>query len=587
MSREFREWQPHAGWLCPPSPRDWLPEDHLVYCLLEVTAPSDISPIVDDRDNGGQPPCYRRMMLVLLLSADRVGGFSSRKIMQRCATDAASRIIVGGDIPDFRRIAEFRARHLKHLRALFLEVLVLCQESGLLKVGRLSLDGTKTKANASQNKAMSYDRMGPEADRLQQEIVALLARAAGADTDDDGHFDDLAGDDIPDGLKRRETRLAKILEAKPALEEAARQKASDHVGDREVEGRRHRTNPDAAVPDPKAQRKFTDPESKIMKTSNKGFDQCGNAQAVGSEQQIIVAADVTDQANDVRQTVPMTDQATDNLDDAGVTENIGAFTADTGYFSEENMNALDANGRIDNVFIATGRQKHNDKVPDSPRGRPPKNLTAKQKMARRNRTKKGRAEYARRKVIIEPVFGQIKAGQGFRNFFLRGLEKMPGEWQLVCLTHTLRKLFRSGALATGSNRCQGVERPDFRAHVTLRTCVFTPSSTPGTSDHQPRRSATRTSEIPDRTSPANQPLSRQPASPDISFFRCGRGILLGRGGGRRAAPVCRDGRGRRVADGVLGHGNRTLVATRDGCVTYDGRHLSRMDFRSIRPGNKL
>jgi transposase len=450
MSRKFREWQPDAGWLFPPSPRDWLAEDHLVYFLLDVTAQVDISPIVDDyaSDNGGQPPFHPRMMLVLLLYSYSVGVFSSRKIMQRCATDAAFRVIVSEDIPDFRRIAEFRARHLKHLQALFLEVLVLCREAGLLKVGRLSLDGTKVKANASRNKAMSYDRMGPEAERLQQEIDALLARAEDADVDDDDQFGDLADDDIPDELKRRASRLAKILEAKAALEEAARQQAQEHVDSMEAEGRNHRTNPDEAVPAPKAQRNFTDPESKIMKTSNKGFDQCGNAQAVANEQQIIIAADVTDQANDVRQTVPMTDQTIDNLDDVGVTENIGAFTADTGYFSEDNMNILDSNKRIDDVFIATGRQKHNDKVPDPPKGRPPKDLTGKQKMARRNRTKKGRAEYARRKVIIEPVFGQIKQAMGFRNFLLRGLEKMQGEWKLACLTHNLLKLFRSGALAT-------------------------------------------------------------------------------------------------------------------------------------------
>jgi len=449
MTRKFRDWQPDATFLFPPSPRDWLPEDHLVYFLLDVTAQIDISPIVDDyaSENGGQPPFHPRMMLVLLLYAYSAGVFSSRKIMQRSVTDVAFRVIVGKDIPNFRRIAEFRARHLKHLPALFLEVLVLCREAGLLKVGRLSLDGTKIKANASRNKAMSYDRMGLEAERLQQEIDALLSRANAADAADDDQFGDLAGDEIPDELKRRESRLKKILEAKAALEEAARQKAQDHVDQMEAEGRKHRTNPDEAVPDPKAQRNFTDPESKIMKTSNKGFDQCGNAQAVANEQQIIIAADVTDQANDVRQTVPMTDQAIDNLDEAGVTENIGAFTADAGYFSEENMDALDDNDRLNNVFIATGRQKHHDKVPNSPKGRPPKNLTAKQKMARRNRTKKGRAEYARRKVIIEPVFGQIKAGLGFRNFLLRGLEKMQGEWKLVCLTHNLLKLFRSGAQA--------------------------------------------------------------------------------------------------------------------------------------------
>jgi transposase len=450
MSRKFREWQPNASWLFPPSPRDWLPEGHLADCLLDVTTRINISPIVEDYggDNGGQPPFHPRMMLVLLLYAYSAGVFSSRKIMQRCATDIAFRVIVGKDIPDFRRIAEFRARHLKHLQPLFLEVLVLCRESGLLTVGRLSLDGTKVKANASRNKAMSYDRMGPEVERLQREIEALLARANDADGDDDDEFGDLAGDEIPDELKRRESRLAKIQEAKKTLEEAAHRKAQDHVDKMEAEGRNHRTNPDDAVPDPKAQRNFTDPESKIMKTSNKGFDQCGNAQAVANEQQIIIAADVTDQANDVRQTVPMTDQLIANLDEAGVTENIRAFSADTGYFSEENMNALDSNERIDDVFIATGRQKHNDKVPDSPRGRPPGNLTAKQKMARRNRTKKGRAEYARRKVIIEPVFGQIKQAMGFRNFLLRGLAKMKGEWKLVCLTHNLLKLFRSGALAT-------------------------------------------------------------------------------------------------------------------------------------------
>jgi len=401
MSRKFREWQPDASWLFPPSPRDWLPEDHLVYFLLDVTAQIDISPIVDDYSGkdgrtDGQPPFHPRMMLVLLLYAYSQGVFSSRKIMQRCTTDAAFRIIVVEDIPDFRRIAEFRVRHFAHMQPLFLQVLMLCREAGLLKVGRLSLDGTKVKANASRNKAMSYDHMGPAIEKLETEIGELLAQADGADAADDSRFGDLSGDEIPEELKRRESRLAKILEAKEALEQAARQKAQDHVDAMEAEGRDHRTNPEEAVPKPKDQRNFTDPESKIMKTSNKGFDQCGNAQTI------------------------------ENLDAAGVTENVKAFTADAGYFSEENMNSLDANDRIDDTFIATGRQKHNDSVPDSPKGRPPAKLTAKQTMARRNRTKKGRTEYARRKVIIEPVFGQIKGSMGFRNFLLRGLEKMKG-----------------------------------------------------------------------------------------------------------------------------------------------------------------
>ena len=196
MTRKFRDWQPDASWLFPPSPRDWLPEDHPVYFLLDVTTTIDISPIIDDYASakGGQPPFHPRMMLVLLLYAYSDGVFSSRKIMQRCVTDAAFRVIVGKDIPDFRRIAEFRARHLKHLSALFLEVLVLCREAGLLKVGRLSLDGTKVKANASRNKAMSYDRMEPEAERLQREIEALLSQADAADTVDDNQFGDLSGD---------------------------------------------------------------------------------------------------------------------------------------------------------------------------------------------------------------------------------------------------------------------------------------------------------------------------------------------------------------------------------------------------------
>ena len=404
ISRKFRDWQPDARWLFPPSPRDWLPEDHLVYFLLDVTTQVDVSPIVNDyaSDKGGQPPFHPRMMLVLLLYAYSQGVFSSRKIMQRCATDAAFRIIVGKDIPNFRRIAEFRARHLKHLQLLFVEVLMLCCGAGLLKVVRLSLDGTKVKANASRNKAMSYDHMGPAIEKLEKEIAELLAQAAGADAAEDSELGDLSGDEIPEELKRREPRLAKIKEAKAALEEAARQQAQDHVDKLEAEVREHRTKPDEAVPKPKDQRNFTDPESKIMKTSNKGFDQCGNAQAVANEQQIIIAADVTDQANDVRQTLPMVNQMMNNLDAAGVTENVKAFTADAGYFSEENMSAVDDNDRIDNAFIATDRQKHNDAVPDSRKGRPPKDLTVKQKMARRNRTKKGKAEYAWRKVIIEP-----------------------------------------------------------------------------------------------------------------------------------------------------------------------------------------
>jgi transposase len=451
MSRKFREWSTDQNWLFPPSPQDWLPSDHLVYFLLEVSEQIDISPIVDDYDSlqGGQPPFHPRMMLVLLLYSYCVGVFSSRKIMGRCETDVAFRVIVGEDIPAFQRISEFRRRHLQQMQSLFLEVLALCREAGLLKVGRLALDGTKVKANASRHKAMSYDRMTVEEARLQQEIDALLQQAQAADDAEDAQHGDRRGDELPDELADRETRLEKIRQAKAALEERARQKAADHAAKLQAQGRTPRKNPAEATPKPKEQRNFTDPESKIMKTSNKGFDQCGNAQAVANEEQIIVAADVTDQANDSQQVEPMVEQTLENLDALGVEENIGAFTADAGYFSEDNVTTLEANDRIDQAYIATGRLKHHEQVPDAPKGRPPKDLTTKEKMARKLRTKKGRAEYARRKAIVEPPFGQIKHCRGFRQFLLRGLWQMQGEWNLVCLTHNLLKLFRRTVTAAG------------------------------------------------------------------------------------------------------------------------------------------
>ena len=448
MSRTFRKWQPDQAYLFPPSPRQWLPEDHLVYFLLDVSAEIDISPIVRsyDSDKGGQPPLHPRMMLVLLLYSYSIGVFSSRKIMKRCETDVAFRVIVGDEIPDFRRICEFRQRHLAAMQPLFVEVLRLCREAGLLKVGRLALDGSKVKANASRHKAMSYDRMTTEEARLQSEIAELLKQAQAADaSDDETHGKDRRGDELPDELARRESRLKKIQEAKAALEEQAREKARAHAQELEAQGKTPRQDPEEAVPVPKAQRNFTDPESKIMKVSNKGFDQCGNAQAVVNESQVIVAADVTDQANDVRQVEPMVETALANLESAGVEDSVDVFTADAGYFSEDNMNYLDEHERIGASYIATGRLKHHESVPDAPKGRPPQDQTPKQKMARRLRTKKGKAEYARRKALAEPPFGQIKHCQGFRQFSMRGLKQMQGEWSLVCLTHNLLKLFRSEA----------------------------------------------------------------------------------------------------------------------------------------------
>jgi hypothetical protein len=377
------------------------------------------------------------MMVALLLYCYATGTRSSRKIMRRCRTDVACRIIVGDDIPDFRTISDFRKTHLTQLESLFVEVLKLCGLAGLVKVGTIALDGTKVKANASRHKAMSYERMKEEEMRLQEEVARLLAEAEATDaTEDAAHGPDRSGEGLPEELARRRSRLAKIRQAKAELEERARKEAR-----REAEGKAPpATAPADAVPGPKDQINFTDPESRIMKASNKGWDQCGNAQAVANEAQIILAADVTDQANDKRQAMPMMDQARANLDAAGVEQAIGAGLMDSGYYSEANTAELERRG-ID-PYVATERLKHHEEIPPVPRGRIPKDLSAKQRMARKLRTKKGRQKYAQRKGIIEPIFGQMKQVLGFRQFSLRGLAAMRSEWRLMCAVHNLLKLWR-------------------------------------------------------------------------------------------------------------------------------------------------
>ena len=453
MSKTYRPWNPDQNWLLPPSARDWVPEGDLTYFLLDVVQTLDLSAILRkyELEGRGYPPFHPRMMLALLLYAYCRGVFSSRRIMQACEERVTFRVIVGEDIPNFRTISDFRKLHLKELEGLFVQGLRLCAEAGLVKVGLVSLDGTKMKANASRHKAMSYEYMQKEEERLRKEMAELLAQAESTDAaEDDLHGREARGDELPAELARRETRLAKIQEAKKALEEQALAAAQAEEARRQVEDDARRAAgetpraraPVDPTPDPKAQRNFTDPESKIMKVSNKGFDQCGNAQAVCNEEQIIVAADVTDQANDKRQVQPMVTQAQENLAAAGVEEKIGALDADSGYYSEENVSHLEGE-KID-PYIATERLKHHEKVlcdPDSP---VPEDCTPKERMARKLRTKHGRETYAKRKGMIEPIFGQIKQVRGFRQFLLRGLEKMRGEWRLICLTHNLKKLFRKG-----------------------------------------------------------------------------------------------------------------------------------------------
>jgi transposase len=457
MGKTYRPWNPDQHWLLPPSPKDWLPEGDLVYFVLDVVRQLELAVITGyyERSDRGFPPYHPRMMVTLLLYSYCNGVFSSRRIQQRGERDAAYRVIVGADVPDFRTISDFRKIHLKALSGLFLQVLGLCREAGLVKLGHVSLDGTKIKASASRHKAMSYGRMKEEEQRLREEIDALLGQAEKVDAEEDQKFGPRRGDELPEELARRASRLKKIQQAKAALEARAKAKA-------EAEARKARAQapqippeeplgqkgPAPAVPEDKAQYNFTDPTSSIMKANNKGWDQCGNAQAVveGSNQ-VIVAADVTAEANDKRQVQPMMGQAIENIRKTGAQEKIRSGSMDSGYFSEENIGWLEDH-EIDG-YVATERIKHHERVPEVPRGRPPADLTAKEKMARKLRTKKGRATYAKRKTIVEPVFGQIKRCRGFVQFLLRGIEKMRGEWSLVCLTHNLLKLFRSQTAALG------------------------------------------------------------------------------------------------------------------------------------------
>src|SRR4051795_11139981 len=445
MSKTYRDWSTDQAYLFPPSPHDWLPEGDLVYFLADTVVTLDLSAVFAhyERELRGQPPFHPRMMVALLLYCYATGTRSSRRIMRRCQTDLACRVIFGADIPDFRTISDSRKTHLARLEALFVEVLKLRALAGLARVGTIALDGTKVKANASRHKAMSYDRMKSEEARLKEEIAKLLADAQAVDDAEDiEHGPDRHGDELPDELARRQSRLAKIQSAKKLLEERAKLEAAEEAARRQVEGKSPPTTPPAeAVPDPKDQINFTDPESRIMKASNKGWDQCGNAQAVTNEHQIILAADVTQQANDARQMVPMADQARANLDAAGVTEAIKAALGDAGYYSETNATGLEQRGI--EPYLATERLKHDEKVAAAPRGRIPHGLSAKQRMARKLRTKVGREMYAKRKGMIEPIFGQLKQVLGFRQFSMRGLSSMRGEWRLMATVHNLLKLWRN------------------------------------------------------------------------------------------------------------------------------------------------
>lgn len=451
----FKPYEPNQLFLLPPDMKDWLPNDHLVYFVMDVVAELDLGAIYQryDSSKGGQPPFDPRMMVSLLFYAYCIGLPSSRKIEKATYERVAFRILTADQHPDHDTIADFRKRHLDSLSGSFVQILRLCQEVGLVKLGHVSLDGTKVKANASKHKAMSYGRMEKKAEELEAEVKRLLTEAEAVDDAEDAKYGKgKRGDDLPKELRFKQDRLKKIKEAMKSLEQEAKLKAEakrEEVRLKELslqkEGKKRKgkkPKDPTDKPDSKGQRNFTDPESRIMKDgSSKSFEQAYNCQAaVDEESQIIVAANVTQQANDKQQLEPLVEEIKRNTDG----ETPEKLSGDNGYFSESNVKYLEDEG-IDG-YIATDRQKHGDVRQCAGRGRIPQDATTQERMARKLRTKKGRETYSKRKQIVEPVFGQIKEGRGFRRFLLRGLENVSAEWDLICLTHNLLKLFRSGLM---------------------------------------------------------------------------------------------------------------------------------------------
>jgi len=460
MGKSFRADDLNQSLLFPPSLHDWLPDNHLARFLADVVTALDLDAIYtsyNEKDGRGMSAYAPAMMVRVLLYGYATGVYSSRKIQAKTYDDVAFRFLSADEHPDHSTLAEFRKRHLQALAGLFTQALQLCAKAGLVKLGHVAIDGTKIKANASKHKAMSYGRMSETEQRLQQEVEALLKQAEATDAGEDALYGkDKRGDELPDELSRRESRLKKIQQAKAELEKEAEEKAAQKRAEAEAklaarkekeektgkkQGGRTPQIPAAeqAQPDAKAQRNFTDPESRIMPDgANKGsFLQGYNAQAaVDSTAQVIVAAEITQQANDSRQLLPMLEQVKANMG-----RKPDVVSADAGYWSE--INATDRSLAGIDLHIATGRIKHGQTIATAS-GPPPEQATPRQAMQHKLRTEPGHAVYKMRKAIVEPVFGQIKEQRGFRRFSLRGLDKVRAEWKLVCATANLLKLFRAG-----------------------------------------------------------------------------------------------------------------------------------------------
>ena len=434
MPTTFRPCAPAQSFLFPPSPHDWLPEGHLAFFIADTVAALDLQAFYAPYEGDGRrnQPFDPQMMVTVLLYAYATGTFSSRRIARKLEEDVAYRVLAAGNFPAHRTIAEFRQEHLTAFEALFVQVVQVAREAGVVQLGTLAIDGSKVQANASKHKAMSYGRMRDEERRLREQIAALTAQAEARDAAEDAaHGPDVRGDELPAELQRREARLAKIAAAKARLE--ARQAEEDRQKGRTPEdGRKGRgTKPfarDFGVPPDAAQDNFTDPESRIMKTSD-GYDQCYNGQiAVDEASQMIVATGLTPCAADNGALLPLIDrvQATLGCDPAAV-------LADAGYKGEASFQTLES--RQITAYISLGREGNAGTAPNPAQ-------VATQRMAVRLTSAEGKDRYRRRKAIVEPVFGWIKEVLGFRRFSLRGEAKARGEWNVVCLAVNLKRFHR-------------------------------------------------------------------------------------------------------------------------------------------------
>ena len=463
MSKTFRPWKIDEPQFLPPAAQDFVAKDHLARFMVSlVTEELDLTEITASYlGEKGQPPFHPAMMTALLLYAYCCGVYSSRRIAKACRERVDFMSIVALDPPDFRTLCEFRKRHLKALSRLFVQVLKLCDKAGLVKLGHVAFDGTKIKANASKHKAMSYERMAARAAQLDAEVAKWFAAAEAADSKEDKiHGSDKQGDEMPEWVADKTRRAEKIRAAKAELEAEARAAAeakakaeAEAEEKRKTEGRKKPGKPAAPPspePAPKAQKNFTDPESRIMKSKD-GFVQAYNAQAaVDAQAQIIVAQDVTQSAVDCGQLLPMIDAVEKNLG-----RKPEQASADSGYCSEANLEALESR-HIDG-YVATGRAKDAAKDEVAVEAidvcaatnlpQPAKPPTRVEAMRAKIKAGGHSSPYRLRKQLPEPVFGQIKQARGFRQFLMRGLEKVKAEWALICTAHNVLKLAQGRSLS--------------------------------------------------------------------------------------------------------------------------------------------